>query len=211
MSSILDALRKSERARRLGRAPVYRAAATPAAPPLLRGLSLAAGVALLVTLALLAWLLQRPEPGSPPVPVSGIEAPGATAPARVRSESPDARGAAPKSMSATVWGPPEANPSVDVSRTVPVTKPPRPPASPAATGEAPWLSSLPDSFRRALPPLTVNIHVYAADAAQRILYINNQPCQRGQEIGSGVMVEDIVPDGVVLRYQGQRFKLPRPS
>lgn len=202
MSSILDALRKSERARRLGRAPVYRDAATPAAPSLLRGLSLAAGVALFVTLALLAWLLQRPESGSPPVPVA-------------ETASPDARGAAPKSMSATVWGPPEANPSVDVSRTVPVTKPPRPPASPpaspAATGEAPWLSSLPDSFRRALPPLTVNIHVYAADAAQRILYINNQPCQRGQEIGSGVMVEDIVPDGVVLRYQGQRFKLPRPS
>jgi hypothetical protein len=24
-------------------------------------------------------------------------------------------------------------------------------------------------------------------------------------------VEEIVPDGAVLRYRGQRFKLPRPS
>ena len=79
------------------------------------------------------------------------------------------------------------------------------------TGEAPWLSSLPQAFRSSLPPLAVNIHVYSPDRSQRILYINNRPVRQGERIEGGVVVEEIVYDGVVLQYHGQRFKLPRPS
>jgi general secretion pathway protein B len=78
-------------------------------------------------------------------------------------------------------------------------------------GGAPWLSSLPEAFRNSLPPLNVNIHVYSPDESQRILYINNRQVQQGERIQAGVLIEEIVQDGVILRFRGQRFKLPRPS
>ena len=73
------------------------------------------------------------------------------------------------------------------------------------------MSSLPEAFRNSLPPLNVNIHVYSPDESQRILYINNRQVQQGERIQAGVLIEEIVQDGVILRFRGQRFKLPRPS
>lgn len=83
-------------------------------------------------------------------------------------------------------------------------------ADPRDPPSTPFLRQLPDSFQRTLPPLAVNIHIYATDEGQRILYINNREYRRGEWIQDGLRVEEIVPDGVVLRYQGQAFKLPRP-
>lgn len=80
-----------------------------------------------------------------------------------------------------------------------------------ASGAVPWFSSLPNSFRSTLPPLVVNIHVYSPEPSQRILYVNNRPAREGERIENEVVVEEIVHDGVVLQYRGQRFKLPRPS
>lgn len=200
MSYILDALRKSERARRLGRAPEYRDGSQPAQTRLLRGLSLAAGLVLLATLALSVWLLNRPE--TPPAEHLTMSTPESAtqnhAPATTSGKMPIA--------------PLPAHANTAKPRSEPVAphaaNPPLP--SSGGSGPAPWLSSLPDDFRAALPTLMVNIHVYAPDERQRILYINNRPLKRGEEI-DGVVVEEIVPEGVVLRARGQRFRLPRPS
>jgi hypothetical protein len=80
-----------------------------------------------------------------------------------------------------------------------------------AEEEAKFLEAMSPDFRKTVPAMTVNIHVYVPDEARRILYINNKPYHRGDEIPGGVKVEEIVPEGVVLRFQGQRFKLTRPS
>ncbi len=90
---------------------------------------------------------------------------------------------------------------------------PRPTAVPLvpAVGEATWLAAMPPEFQRALPEMTVNIHVYAPEQTQCILYINNHQYHRGEQVQGGVVVEQIVADGVVLQFRGQRFKLPRPS
>lgn len=211
MSYILDALRKSERARRLGRAPVYRDGSQPAQTRLLRWLSLAAGVVLLATLALSVWLLNRPEaPAAHNLttsdPAAAPSAPQNSAPeSATRSSGPTTVHTAPLAALPvpTETGKPRSEPAA--TRAAKPTSPP-----PDSSGPAPWLSSLPDDFRAALPALMVNIHVYAPDERQRILYINNRPLKRGEEI-EGVVVEEIVPEGVVLRARGQRFKLPRPS
>ena len=86
-------------------------------------------------------------------------------------------------------------------------------AAPVAVPDvaAPWLSSLPEAFRDSFPPLIVNIDVYSPDESRRILYINNRQVQEGERIQAGVLVEEIVQDGVILRFRGQRFKIPRPS
>jgi hypothetical protein len=58
--------------------------------------------------------------------------------------------------------------------------------------------------------MAVTIHVYSPQESQRILFINNHEYHKGSLIEGGVLVEAIVPDGAVLSYQGERFKLPRP-
>ena len=86
-----------------------------------------------------------------------------------------------------------------------------PAALPPAVDNVPFLRSLGPELRQALPEMVVNIHVYAASAAERILYINNRPYQAGDKLRDDIVVEEIVADGAVLSYRGQRFKLPRPS
>ncbi|MBI3569677.1 MAG: general secretion pathway protein GspB [Gammaproteobacteria bacterium] len=84
------------------------------------------------------------------------------------------------------------------------------PAVPLVTDSTPLLQQMPREFQHALPPLSVTIHVYSHDESQRILFINNREYRKGSEIEGGVRVEDIVPDGAVLSYRGERFKLSRP-
>ncbi len=78
------------------------------------------------------------------------------------------------------------------------------------TDNTPLLQQMPPEMQRAIPPMTVTIHVYSPQESQRILFINNREYHKGNLIEGGARVEAIVPDGVVLSYQGERFKLPRP-
>ena len=215
MSTILEALRKSERARRHRQAPVYRDASSQETPAMLRWLALTAGVVLLVALGLSAWLMFRSPVEVIVSPPALIAVPPAT---RSTEEhvAKETNTALRTPMSPSVPQPLSAQTAPDseapigqssTSESVAVV----PPDNIAHTQEVPWLSSLPASFRNRLPVLVVNIHVFAEDEAQRILYINNHPYKQGEQIQGGVVVEVIVPDGVVLRAYGQRFKLPRPT
>jgi general secretion pathway protein B len=78
------------------------------------------------------------------------------------------------------------------------------------TDNTPLLQQMPPEMQRAIPPMAVTIHVYSPQESQRILFINNHEYHQGSLIEGGARVEAIVPDGVVLSYQGERFKLPRP-
>ena len=225
MSSILDALKKSERQRSLGRDLIFRNASPNAAPRLTAFAVAVLATLLLLAVAIGALLFSLREPELPPPAATSAEAPATVS----------GTGADPVNTMATTVPAPAARtetvPALDsqtharIQTTPSPEKPARTTAPSAAdapgtaadprpvtgTGEAPWLSSLPQAFRSSLPPLAVNIHVYSPDQSQRILYINNRPVQQGERIEGGVVVEEIVQDGVVLQYRGQRFKLPRPS
>jgi len=226
MSSILDALKKSERQRSLGRDLIFRNASHDAAPRL-TGFAVAVLVALVIlVLAIGALLFSLREPESPLAlsPVETIIPPA-------DNGTSTAQGSTDTKVVSVPTAPADAVRSVDStthsgSQAAPASPKPVPPtleksvdtphspvqALPAqGSGTAPWLSSLPQDFRSSLPPLAVNIHVYSPDQSRRILYINNRPVKQGERIGGGVVVEEIVHDGVVLQYRGQRFKLPRPS
>jgi len=217
MSSILDALKKSERQRSLGRDLIFRNA-SPNAAPRLTGFSVAVLATLLIlilAIGLLLFSLREPvplplaaAPAEAPVPSSEVGASGVdqrkttTVPVPTLDSQAGVRAQAAslpeKSVSTSTPSVVEA-PRVVAERQV------------TGTGETPWLSSLPQTFRSNLPPLVVNIHVYSPDRSRRILYINNRPVQQGTRIEGGVVVEEIMQDGVVLQFRGQRFKLPRPS
>jgi general secretion pathway protein B len=74
-----------------------------------------------------------------------------------------------------------------------------------------FLGSMPPDFQSALPELVVNIHVYTPSKSDRILYINNRQYRAGDKIRDDIVIEDIVQDGAILSFRGQRFKLPRPG
>jgi general secretion pathway protein B len=226
MSSILDALKKSERQRSLGRELIFRHT-SPDAAPRLTGFAIAVLITLLMLIVAIGALLlslRAPESPETALPVEAFTPPadsktGTTqassdtaaasvpliaADATRRADNKLASGSGTAPVLSKAIAPIPAKP-VDVSRK-PVPALPVP-----GNGEAPWLSILPQAFRSSLPLLAVNIHVYSPDQSKRILYINNRPVQQGERIEGGVLVEEIVHDGVVLQYRGQRFKLPRPS
>lgn len=204
MSSILDALKKSERQRNLGRDLIFRNTApdSPARPAWLLYAVLGGLLLLALVIAVLVFFGQAtPREGVTTLPSATVAKPELNTPAPV----------APASRAETAQ---DLLEQARAARPAPARK-----AATAAeatiaveeSGEAPWLSSLPEAYRSSLPPLEVNIHVYSPQESQRIVYINNRQVQQGERIQAGVMVEEVVHDGVVLRFRGQRFKLPRPS
>jgi general secretion pathway protein B len=73
----------------------------------------------------------------------------------------------------------------------------------------PTIAELSLGDAQALPELHLDVHVFAATAADRFVYINNRKYREGASLAEGPLVERIRRDGVVLDYQGLRFLLPR--
>ena len=71
----------------------------------------------------------------------------------------------------------------------------------------PLVQDLPASVQKILPPLKLAGHVYAKDAAKRMIMINNRICREGDLIENQLVLEQIVWEGVVLRYQDIRFRM----
>jgi len=58
-----------------------------------------------------------------------------------------------------------------------------------------------------VPNLRLDLHVYAANAAERFVFINMRKLREGESLPEGVRVEQITPTGAELSYRGQRFTL----
>jgi general secretion pathway protein B len=61
----------------------------------------------------------------------------------------------------------------------------------------------------ALPDMHLDIHVYAAQPADRFVFVNMRKYTEGQTLKEGPKLERITPDGAILNHQGLRFLLPR--
>jgi general secretion pathway protein B len=59
-----------------------------------------------------------------------------------------------------------------------------------------------------LPELHLDIHVHAANPADRFVFVNMHKYVEGQTMSEGPVVERITPDGVILNLRGLRFLLP---
>ena len=229
MSYILDALRKSEQERHPG---------TPAPPggpvhnvslPWRGGWLLVIGIILLLFLlaaAVVFWhsTAKRISSEAAVAAASPTEAPPAAPPAA------EPVAVIPPPVTAVKKESPVRDLAEQMQAPVPVTpkKPSTAPRRKAAaieqrpslktdgpavlleTDNTPLLQQMPPDIQHAIPPMAVTIHVYSPQESQRILFINNREYHLGSLIEGGARVEAIVPDGVVLSYQGERFKLPRP-
>ena len=123
------------------------------------------------------------------------------------SDAPATTGKSTKPSSSPVTPTAEKKPSPTVSNA---------PSSPASTASppinnehatAPLLRNLPATLRAQIPPLELNVHVYASDPNRRFVYINSQRHVEGNDIGNGITLVQITRNGIVLKYQATHFRL----
>jgi len=210
-----------------GRPDAVREAARPpvtAAGPSLSGARAAGGVSQPVERA-----PERDEPVSTLPTAPAIErAPGGRASARPRVAPPAAAAQAPRadlSAEDRRRTPPTAGPSdaPPARRAAAVQASPTPlpgresAAEPRPTGDPapqppvtlePGRSS--DSGAGAVPRLTLDVLVYSDVPAERFVFINGRKYVEGQALDGDVLVEQITPDGAILRHQGKQLAL-RPK
>jgi general secretion pathway protein B len=61
------------------------------------------------------------------------------------------------------------------------------------------------SLRRRLPDFAMSVHVYDAEPTRRFVYINGRKVRERQTSREGLRVEQVVADGAVLSWEGERF------
>ncbi len=189
-------------------------------------------VAFVALLGLVAWLwFGRAEAPKPALPLTS--APASSAPAAPLA-APAAAPAAPAPAPVAAAGPPAAPVAASaapVREPAPATarKPPAPAASAkkspasaaAAASAAPKapakasepevkispLNELPDEVRRALPAITVSGSIYSKSATNRMLVINGQVFHEGDELATGLVLEQIRQKSAVLKFKTYRYEI----
>jgi general secretion pathway protein B len=220
MSFILDALKKSENERQRHGGPALFEVRVAARKPRLPWWALGLIVLLVLNVAVIGWLVLRdppPERGveAPPVsppsaapaaPSSVPEPPAPVAQSQIAPEpTPPAPAASPDDEA--VLDPDDYEPAVDPASSAPAVRTPR-----VTRGTVEGLPTYDQEAQRAgssLPPLSLDMHVYAQRPQDRFIFLNMQRLREGDSLPEGVRVESITPDGVVLSQRGSKFVLER--
>jgi len=214
MSFILDALRKSEDQRREQSAPALASAPRTAAPgkksiwlPILV-------IALAINALVIGYVLLMRD--ADPAAGAAVTAPAPTDGA-VRSLRKEASIEAGQRSPTIAASRPTVAPG-PAARSAPAANP-----APAAPSAAAAGTTRKSSIREGLPSLDqlraggllsisdlrVDMHVYAGDADKRFVFINMKKYREGDRLLEGPTVEEITPDGVIMRHESHRFGLDR--
>lgn len=232
MSLILEALRKSEAERRRAQVPDLLAEPQAAAPVARRAPPrwplIAAGAVVVLGAA---WFVLRPS-APPAVAVAAdevrppaMESAPISAPVQATPQ-PAARPANLRRPLVVATPAPAAPPTTPVApaptpapervqvAAAPVPPPARaepvapPAASPArALDTVERITDLGNDERKQLPPLKLSMHMWNDVATRRFVIIDGTRLTVGDRLGS-LVVADIVPDGVLLDWNGRALKLP---
>lgn len=81
--------------------------------------------------------------------------------------------------------------------------------SPAAQ-EIPSFNELPGELRQRLPAIKVNVHAYSQAPEEQFIIVDMIKYRSGERIAEGLMLEQVTPQGVVLRFEGTAFRLSKP-
>lgn len=235
MSYILDALRRAERERNLGKAPSLQVVMQHDAgdrPRNTARLLLIAVTLLAVAGAIAALLLRQPSAPEPRISETPAAAP-AVAPA-----APEAVAALPDEApelsslddlaepEPAPIAPPEVEPDLgeiaepvvalqpeDLQQTAP--PPPTvdaeiapPPTQPANAGSVPLLRDLPPAYRADFPALSVEVHVFDRLPEKRWIMIGGRRYREGEVLGEGLRIVEINEEGIVFDYRGQQSLYP---
>ena len=96
--------------------------------------------------------------------------------------------------------------------TVQAPSPERVPApTPLSPGESATKAGASPGLRERVAHLDISLHFYAEESARRMVRIDNRIVREGQEIGDGLILEKITPDGMILASGGERLNVRRPG
>lgn len=121
--------------------------------------------------------------------------------------SPPPRGEAPGAATSPPRDPIPSKPAVrnapPAAATVPSPEPDHPSATPPRGGVVAY-ADLPASIRNAMPPLKIG--GYIDGDGEAMLVVDDRLVHEGDEIGPGVRVLKISPDGAVFGFRSHRFR-----
>jgi general secretion pathway protein B len=212
VSYILDALDKAEQDRQHTRAPNLKTAHTAAIEPnrarMVLWTTVVTSVALILALVLYQSLDSfRPQErdqilvessvksDAPPIVTSSVQD-GDLAKASLASpdfDAPEQSGQMPDQVQPEVIEP-EAVEIVGVQQ--PVV---------AAATEILNINDLPPSVQRQIPNLSFSTHIYASDAAWRMVGINGKSRREGDNIDENLVLLEITEQGIVLGFEEHSF------
>ncbi len=205
MSYILEALKRSQLERPNGEVPTLDSVAwapetrrwplAPMAAALLTGVVLA---------SLLAYWWAAARDPVPPVVTAPLPPPAPVRPVAA-SLPPKAPESAPLPAERAP-APPAAAPRP--GKPVTVASVPRPPVKVVATPTPVSWSDVDPKLRSQIGSLEVSIHLYSDQPTERLVFINGRQYQEGATLKEGPQLERIEPAGIVLSYDGTRFRLP---
>ena len=210
MSYILDALRKSDQLRQRGAAPTLLLGQATAAAPR-RPALLAYGVLALVLLGAgiaIGWLRPwQPEPAA-----QTVVAPKAQSELQMQNMVPAVQ-AVPAPMPAAAPAPAPAPARQHAVAGVNSDRQSAPPKTGATASKkaAPLpsvmiMAELPVAIQQELPPMSISVHAYSGNAAERLVGINNTLLNEGEDVAPGLKLEQITREGMILSYKGYRFR-----
>lgn len=214
MSFILDALKKSEIERQESSAAEFAAVPTNPGTRAFPRWFLLVGFLLAVNLAVLIGLLLRQDAGNAEtlsVPAATVtdDAPAAAArPEPVQPSFEEQVAAARQNRPARQ----AAGASVQVAEIPPELQADLISQDPSSVTPQQLFPTLQEMRARGvldLPDLHLDIHVYTQVPADRFVFINMAKHREGSRLDEGPTLVEITPDGVVLRYQGKSFLVPR--
>jgi len=205
MSFILDALRKSDTERQQQAAPGL--ATTVQRSP---GSKTNIWIPLLTTVLILnavvlGWFLLTDADGTADDPVAASASPATSADTRSLRREAQAK---TDVVAPAPVAPPPPTVSQDTQPTVTDPPPERPDAD-TLRPALPRFEQLLAGGVISVPPLHLDIHVYAGEPSKRFVFINMNKYREGERLTEGPVVEEITNDGVILNQQGNRFTLER--
>lgn len=81
-------------------------------------------------------------------------------------------------------------------------------ATDAAPVRVPALEEFDDAFIQSLPRFTIAGHVYSDDPELRMILINNRVVREKDIVEKNYIIDEITPEGIVMRFGEIRFHLP---
>ena len=79
-------------------------------------------------------------------------------------------------------------------------------SAPAVVAPVVSITELPLTVRASLPSIIFGGFAGGGEAEGRIAFVNNRLVREGEELFPGLKLETVDQDGVVLAYQGHRFR-----
>lgn len=70
----------------------------------------------------------------------------------------------------------------------------------------PTLRELPEQVQHEVPPYKLGGYIYSGNRTDRSVLVNNRLLREGDEIAPGLLLEQMMPNGMVLNYRGHRFR-----